>query len=82
MTGQKANHLRLWRFSAPAGLALIGFGVCVVGYAAQRRILDWPLLDRVFWETLGLVVLNSGVACFGEAVKHRALYELGGGSAK
>ena len=72
-------HLRLWRLLAPLGLTLIGFGVSVVGYAVERRILDAPLLSWVFWGTLGLVLLNSGVACFGEAVKHRVLYELGSG---
>lgn len=72
------NHLRLWRVLAPSGLALIGFGASVVGHAVQRRTERAPVMDWVLWGTGGLVVLNAGVACFGEAVKHRALYELGG----
>lgn len=44
--GSKSKSPAIMAFFGPAGLALIGFGVCVVGYAAQRRILDAPLLDR------------------------------------
>jgi hypothetical protein len=57
-------------------LALIGFGVSIVGYAVERRTLGVALGDWFFWGTAGLITLNAGVACFGEAVKHRVLLEL------
>lgn len=75
------NHKRRWQLYAPLGLALIGFGVSIVGYAVERRTLGVTLSDWFFWGTAGLIVLNAGVACFGEAVKHRVLLELGRKSA-
>ena len=78
--GSAPSHrksLGKWRLLAPLGLALIGFGVSVVGYAVELRISGTGSAAWFAWGTLGLVVLNSGVACFGEAVKHRALLELG-----
>lgn len=70
------DHLRLWRFLAPSGLALIGLGVSVVGHATERRIKGASPVDWVLWGTGGLVLLNAGVSCFGEAVKHRTHAEL------
>ena len=62
---------------APLGLALIGFGVSVTAHAAELRIAKAPFW-RWFWQgTVGLVILNSGVAFFGEAVKRQVLDELG-----
>jgi len=76
------NSLQKWRLFAPLGLALIGFGVSVVGYAVELRVADAPRPEWFAWGTAGLVLLNSGVACFGEAVKHRVLEELGRGSSR
>ncbi len=69
------HHYEVWSTNAPRGLLLIGAGVSIVGQAivlkAQRKSSwQWFLMGFV-----GLVVLNSGVAIFGESVKHRALYE-------
>ncbi len=80
--GSAPSHrksLRKWRLLAPLGLALIGFGVSVVGYAVELRVAGTARVTWFAWGTLGLVILNSGVACFGEAVKHRVLLELGRG---
>lgn len=73
------NHQRLWLVFAPLGLALIGFGVSVTLYAGELRVQDAGFQAWFLWGTCGLVILNSGVACFGEAVKHRVLLELGRG---
>ena len=61
-----------WLFFAPLGLILIGLGTSVTQDAATRKAAgrSW------FWRgTLGLCVLNAGIAIFGDAVKDRALYE-------
>lgn len=76
------HSLQKWRLFAPLGLALIGFGVSVVGYAVELRVANAPRLEWFAWGTAGLVFLNSGVACFGEAVKHRVLEELGRASSR
>ena len=69
------QHYESWSTNAPRGLLLIGAGVSIVGQAivlkAQRRA-GWKWFLMGF---LGLIVLNSGVAIFGESVKQRALYE-------
>ena len=62
---------------APLGLALIGFGVSVTAHAAELRIAKAPFWTWFWRGTLGLVILNSGVAFFGEAVKRQVLDELG-----
>ena len=70
------EHYEKWDELAPRGLALIGFGVSVLGEAIaakgnKKGFLRWFLSGLV-----GLVALNAGVSIFGEAVKHRTLYEI------
>jgi hypothetical protein len=69
------HHYEVWSTNAPRGLLLIGAGVSIVGQAivlkAQHKA-GWQWFPMGF---LGLIVLNSGVAMFGESVKHRTLYE-------
>lgn len=72
----RSNSLQKWRLFAPLGLTLIGFGVSVVGYAVELRTTGVTRAAWFGWGTAGLIILNSGVACFGEAVKHRVLLEL------
>ena len=68
-------HYESWSTNAPRGMLLIGAGVSIVGQAivlkAQRKA-GWKWFLMGF---LGLIVLNSGVAIFGESVKQRTLYE-------
>jgi hypothetical protein len=67
------NHFEQWSKLAPLGLLMIGAGASLLGHAAFRKGVgkSW------FWEgSAGLMVLNAGVSVFGDAVKHRALYEL------
>ena len=40
-------HQKMWLIFAPLGLALIGFGVSVTGYAVELRTLGGGLLDMV-----------------------------------
>jgi hypothetical protein len=69
------HHYEAWSTQAPRGLLLIGAGISIVGQAivlkAQRKA-GWKWFLMGF---LGLIVLNSGVAIFGESVKQRTLYE-------
>jgi hypothetical protein len=71
------NHLmtnhKKWMILSPTGLTLIGFGLSIVLEAARLKNAGEPW----FWlGTLGLIVVNAGVACFGDGVKHRVLHEL------
>ena len=67
----------LWKIFAPLGLALIGFGVSVTAHAVELRVANAALGTWFWWGTVGLVILNSGLAFFGEAVKRQVLAELG-----
>jgi hypothetical protein len=69
------RHYQEWNESAPRGLLLIGFGVSLVAHAAGLKQKGRAALSWITLGTLGLIILNAGVAIFGEAVKHRTLYE-------
>ncbi len=70
-----AKHYRKWKKLAPLGLVGVGFGASLVG---QSTILKGREASTWKWVTLGtvsLAVVNAGLCLFGEAVKHRTLYE-------
>ena len=64
-----------WLWRAPLGLALVGFGLCLLTEAGQTKFAgaDWTVW--VPFGTLALVVVNSGLCVFGDAVLHRVRYE-------
>jgi hypothetical protein len=70
-----AEHYQKWKRLAPLGLVAVGFGASLVGQSTllkSNRAATWK------WVALGtvsLAVLNAGLCLFGDAVKHRALYE-------
>lgn len=70
------EYYEKWDEYAPRGLALIGFGISIVGHAIVTRSQRKPFWRWFISGTIGLIVLNSGVAIFGEAVKNRTLYEI------
>ncbi len=70
------EHYKKWRWLAPVSLGTVGFGASLLGYAVQRRIERASFGTWFTWGTLSLVVLNAGLAMFGEAVKHRMLFDL------
>ena len=65
-----------WQAFAPLGLATIGFGASLLGHSIQIKTEGAATTAWFVWGTVSLVVLNAGVALFGDAVKHRVLYEL------
>jgi hypothetical protein len=65
-----------WRLFAPLGLATIGFGASLLGHSIQIKTEGATTLTWFVWGTVSLIVLNAGVAVFGDAVKHRVLHEL------
>ncbi|GAB4110486.1 MAG: hypothetical protein Fur005_10990 [Roseiflexaceae bacterium] len=63
-----------WQLFAPPGLLLTGLGLILAMHASNRmaRGEAWFLHG-----TIGLVIFNAGLSIFGDAVKERALIELG-----
>lgn len=69
------THYRKWRMLAPLGLTTIGFGASLVGQSTILKAKGGSAWTWVAAGTVSLVVLNAGLSMFGDAVKHRALYE-------
>jgi len=71
-SAHEGQYDRKWRVLAPLGLVLIGCGASILGEAISQKLGGaW-----FWWGTAALVVLNAGIAVFGEAVKCRVLLEL------
>jgi hypothetical protein len=62
-----------WLIFLALGLSLVGFGLSLTLEAAQLKNADEPW----FWfGTLGLCLVNSELAFFGDGIKSRVLLEL------
>jgi hypothetical protein len=62
-----------WLVFSPLGLTLVGFGLSLTLEAARLKTAGEPW----FWlGTIGLCVVNSGLAFFGDGIKSRVLLEL------
>ncbi len=69
------SYTRHWRWMAPLGLTLIGGGFSLASEATLWKSQGDPASHWIALGTLGLVILNSGVAVFGDAVKRRFWHE-------
>ena len=59
---------------APAGLVLVGMGICFISESAMLKFSDAPTWEWVMAGTVSLSVFNAGLCVFGEAVVSRARY--------
>ena len=69
------HHYRKWKTLAPLGLLTTGLGASGVGQSTLMKGRDESTWKWVAAGTASLVALNAGLCLFGDAVKHRALYE-------
>lgn len=70
------EHYQKWDEMAPRGMLSIGFGLTMIGQAVLQRSRGRGFLVWFITGTIGLVAFNAGLAFFGEAIKHRTLYDL------
>lgn len=70
-----SNHSK-WKWMAPLGLTLAGLGLSLVGEATIWKMQELYWLQWAGLGTLGLLVFNSGLAIFGDAVKRRFWLEM------
>lgn len=70
------EHFEKWDRLAPLGLLLIGFGIGLTGEAFAARGRGRSFFRWFLSGLLGFITLNAGIAVFGEAIKHRTLYEI------
>ena len=69
------HHYEQWNTLAPRGLLFIGLGATLLGHSSSLKTRGKPFLLWFLFGTVSLIIFNAGVAVFGEAVKHRAIYE-------
>jgi hypothetical protein len=70
------EHYEQWSRLSGIGMLLIGMGASIIGHAAWLKGSRRGFFGWFFVGSLGLVILNAGVAVFGDAIKHRSLYEV------
>lgn len=61
---------------APTGLMLVGYGLCVFSEAAFLKHSGQPFQRWFLLGTYSLIVVNAGLALFGQAVIFRAQIEI------
>ncbi len=76
MYDETESDLGAWQWMAPVGLTVIGLGFSLTGQAIIAKSKGKPFWVWFGLGTLGLIVLNSGISIFGDAVKRRALQEI------
>jgi hypothetical protein len=69
------QHYERWSTLAPQGMLLTGLGLSLVTHAGGQRSKGRPAWRWFMSGLLGLIAFNAGLALFGEAIKHRVLYE-------
>ena len=75
MIKNQNKYYRKWLFRAPLGLVLTGFGACLIAEAAMLKSGGGDTWQWVLYGTIALVVLNSGLSVFGDAILQRVRYE-------
>ena len=68
-------YYRKWLLHAPLGLTLVGFGACLVAEAAILKAGGGTFWHWFGYGTLALIVLNTGLSFFGNAVLNRMRFE-------
>ena len=67
----QATTRRRWLTFAIGGLLCFGFGLSLLGEAILQRTTGADFWTWAAWGTLALVVTNSGLCLFGQAVIER-----------
>lgn len=70
------THKKKWLLFAPAGLVVVGFGACLVQWAAGKKEQGAPTSEWVAAGTLALGVFNAGLSLFGRGVAESVLYQI------
>jgi hypothetical protein len=76
MSDARDVHYRRWKRQAPLGLLAVGFGASLLGHATLRKGEGDATWRWVALGTASLAALGAGLSLFGDAVKHRTLYEI------
>lgn len=66
----------IWLIEAVGGLILIGFGLSLFGQSVIYKSRGESVRKWFWWGTVSLIVVNSGICIFGDAVKTRIQFEV------
>ncbi|MEM6299895.1 MAG: hypothetical protein AAF740_14500 [Bacteroidota bacterium] len=69
------KHYKRWKLFAPLGLLLVGAGLSLLIDAGVQKFNGLSFWEWVAYGTFGLIVFNSGLSIFGEAILERVRYE-------
>ncbi len=72
---KKWTLYKKWQVFAPTSLLLTGLGLTLFGMTTNMVRNDVSFAKWFFPGLLSLIIFNSGIALFGEAIKSRTLYE-------
>jgi hypothetical protein len=70
------KNYKNWLIKAPLGLVLVGFGACLIVEAGFLKHSGAAAFDWIVAGTTALVVFNSGLCIFGDAILARVRYEI------
>jgi hypothetical protein len=70
------THKKKWLVFAPSGLVVVGFGACLVQWAAAKKTAGAPTSEWVTAGTVALSVFNAGLCLFGRGVAESVLYQV------
>lgn len=76
LAGKEQLYYSKWMIFAPAGLLLIGTGMCIFGTALFKMRDGAPFIEWFMWGTGSLILINGGLCFFGSAIKYSILYQL------
>jgi len=65
-----------WLIFSASGLALVGFGLSLMGEALILKYEQVPFGQWFWWGTGSLIVINTGLALFGKAITLRVRLDL------
>jgi uncharacterized membrane protein HdeD (DUF308 family) len=66
------KHYKRWLLQMPVGFLLVGAGVLVIMYAANKRASD----EWLIWGIISVTVLNAGLGILGNAYIHKVKSDL------
>jgi hypothetical protein len=66
------KHYQKWLLQMPIGFLLVGAGVVVIMYAANKRASD----EWLIWAIISVTILNAGLGILGNAYIHKVKSDL------
>jgi uncharacterized membrane protein HdeD (DUF308 family) len=66
------KHYQKWIIQMPLGFFLVGAGIIVIMYSANKRANE----EWLIWGIVSVTVINSGLAILGNALVHKIKSDL------